>query len=77
MKISLSNLLNYISVSGDSKQKKIPKKVVLSPQLEGGGPLCGGHHLKLLLFSTPPLSSIRQHMKIDYMTGQLAETGVY
>ena len=52
VKISLSNLFNYFSVSGDSKQKKIHKKVVLWPQLGRGGvrPLCGGHNPKVTIF---------------------------
>ena len=54
MKISLSNLLNYFSVSGDSKQKKIyhKKSGTLTPTGGGGGvrPLCGGHHPKVPLF---------------------------
>ena len=41
MKISPSNLFNYFSDSGDSKQKKFPTKKVV---------LCGGHHPKVPLF---------------------------
>ena len=59
VKISLSSLINYFSVSGDSKHKKNfrQKKLVPSPQLgEGGGsPLCGGHHPKAPIFFLTPL----------------------
>ena len=50
VKISLSNLFNYFSVSGDSKQKKIPTKKWYFDHNSGGRPLCGGHHPKVPLF---------------------------
>ena len=58
MKISLSNLFHYFSVSGDSKQKvKIPTKSGTLTTTGGGGrPLCVGHHPKVPLFLTPPLT---------------------
>ena len=58
VKISLPNLLNYFSESGDFKQKKIPtKKWYFDHNWVGlgGRPLCGGHHPKVQLFLTPPL----------------------
>ena len=55
--ISHSNLINYFSVSGDSKQqKKYPPKKVWQ-QLLGGGegrPLCDEHHPKIPLFYVAP-----------------------
>ena len=49
-KISVSNLFNYFSVSGDSKQKKN------FPQKSGTLTTTGGHHPKVPLFLTPPLT---------------------
>ena len=53
MKISLSILFNYFSVSGDSEQKKISNKksgTLTTTRGVGGRPLCGGHHPKVPLF---------------------------
>ena len=49
MKISLSNLFNYFSVSGDSKQLKkfTTKKSGTLTTTRGGRPLYGGHHPKV------------------------------
>ena len=56
MKISLSNLFNYFSVSGDSKEiKNFPQKSGTLTTTRGGGALCGGHHPKVQLFLTSPL----------------------
>ena len=59
VKILLSNLFNYFSVSGDSKQKKNPTKMWYFDHNWGGGddrPLCGGHHPKVpLFFDAAPL----------------------
>ena len=54
MKISLSNLFHYFSVSGDSKQKNSNKKrgTLTTTGVCGGG---GRHHPKVPLFLTPPL----------------------
>ena len=51
--------VKLFSISGDSKQKKIPIKKVWSKSGSltttlGGRPLCGGHHPKVPLFLTPP-----------------------
>ena len=56
VKISLSNLINYFSVSGHSKQKN--PSLTTTRGWGGGGrrPLCGGHHPKVPLLLTPPLT---------------------
>ena len=53
LKISLSDLFNYFSVSGDSKQiKNSPQKSGTLTTTRGGGgrPFCGGHTPKVPLF---------------------------
>ena len=45
----------FFRIRGLYAKKNFHKKVVLWPQL-GVGPLCGGHHQKVPLFLTPPLS---------------------
>ena len=66
MKISVSNLFNYFSVSGDSKQiKKFPQKKWYFDHNSGGRPLCGGHHPKIPLFLTPPLTAIKSWSEVE------------
>ena len=63
VKISLSSLINFFSVSGDSKPKKIfrQKKLVPSPQLgEGGGRhfvVATTQKYQFFFFLTPPLTT--------------------
>ena len=70
MKISVSNLFTYFSVSGDSKQ--IKKSGTLTTTRGGGRPLCGGYHPKVPLFLTPPLKDSTK----DFTIKSLASTHV-
>ena len=57
-KIPILELINYFSVSGDSKPKKnFPQKKWYN--WGGGGGV--GHHPKVPLFLTPPLSIWKKH----------------
>ena len=66
-------LINYFSISGNSK-KKFPTKSALGG---GGSRLCGAHHPKLRLFWRHPLddtfSIIRNSIPISFMSSQFLD----
>ena len=61
MKISLSNLFNYFSVSGDSKQiKKFPQKSrTLTTTGEGGATLWWAPPKSTIFYAAAPLRLVR------------------
>ena len=67
VKISLSNLFNYFSVSGDFSKTKISHKKWYFDHNSGGGALCSGQlgtTQKYHFFFTPPLSGISCYVSV-------------